>query len=289
LGQVDLGVQSLAFSTALIAFVDGFNPCSLWVLSLLLALVVNSGSRKRTLLVGLTFLVVTSAIYGLFIAGLFSIFSFVGYLGGVRILVALLALTFAVVNIKDYFWYKEGLSFTISDKHKPKIYRDIRGIMAGGRSGWALIAATSVMAAGIALVELPCTAGFPVLWTNVVSTQHVSTVTFAGLLGLYLLIYLLDELVVFSSVVVTLKASKLEEKQGRVLKLIGGTVMLTLAVVLLVDPSLMNNFASSLLVFGAAFTAALLVLLLHRVVLPRFGVFVGTETTNRGGRLERSE
>ena len=47
LGTIDLSKQSLFISTALIAFVDGFNPCSLWVLSMLLALTLHTGSRKK--------------------------------------------------------------------------------------------------------------------------------------------------------------------------------------------------------------------------------------------------
>jgi thiol-disulfide isomerase/thioredoxin len=277
IGAVNLGAHSLWFSTALIAFVDGFNPCSLWVLSILLALVVHSGSRKKILIVGLTFLLVTAAVYGLFIAGLFKVFTFVGFLGWIRVVVAVIALGFAAINIKDYFWFKEGVSLTVSDKHKPKIYQDIRGLMAPGRSSLALIGATVVLALGIALVELPCTAGFPVLWTNLLAAQQVDTLTFVLLLGLYMLIYLLDELIVFGTVVVTLKASKLEEKHGRVLKLVGGLVMLALAVVLLVNPDLMNSLTSSLLVFGAAFGLAGLVLLVHRSVLPRFGIYIGSE------------
>jgi hypothetical protein len=291
IGAVNLGAHSLGFSTALIAFVDGFNPCSLWVLSILLALVIHSGSRKKILIVGLTFLLVTAAVYGLFIAGLFKVFTFVGFLGWIRVVVAVIALGFAAINIKDYFWFKEGVSLTVSDKHKPKIYQDIRGLMAPGKSSLALIGATVALALGIALVELPCTAGFPVLWTNLLAAQQVDTLTFALLLGLYMLIYLLDELIVFGTVVVTLKASKLEEKHGRVLKLVGGLVMLALAVVLLVNPDLMNSLTSSMLVFGVAFGLAGLVLLVHRVVLPRFGIYIGSElrATQKKSRPRRKK
>jgi cytochrome c biogenesis protein CcdA/thiol-disulfide isomerase/thioredoxin len=291
IGTINLGAHSLWFSTALIAFVDGFNPCSLWVLSILLALVIHSGSRKKILIVGLTFLLVTAAVYGLFIVGLFKVFTFVGFLGWIRAVVAVIALGFAAINIKDYFWFKEGVSLTVADKHKPKIYQDIRGLMAPDKSSLALIGATLVLALGIALVELPCTAGFPVLWTNLLAAQQVDTLTFALLLGLYMLIYLLDELIVFGTVVVTLKASKLEEKHGRVLKLVGGLVMLALAVVLLVNPDLMNSLTSSMLVFGVAIGLAGLVLLVHRVVLPRFGIYIGSElrATQKKSRPRRKK
>jgi hypothetical protein len=102
------------------------------------------------------------------------------------------------------------------------------------------------MALGIALIELPCTAGFPVLWSNLVASHGVGALEFTLLLALYLVIYLLDELLVFGTAVLTLKASRLEEKHGRVLKLAGGMVMLALALVLLLDPDRMNTLGGSL-------------------------------------------
>ncbi len=287
IGSIDLNAQSLTVSTAIIAFVDGFNPCSLWVLSILLALAIYTGSRFKTLIVGLTFLIVTASLYGLFMVGLFSVFSYVSYLKWVQILVAAIALLFGLVNIKDYFWYKEGVSFTISDKHKPTIYSRMRNVITSGKSIWAMIGATVFMAGGISLVEMPCTAGFPVLWSNLIAAHNVSRLEFARLLGLYLLIYLIDELIVFFTVVITLKASRLEEKHGRVLKLIGGTVMVTLAFVMAIDPELMNNIGTSLLIFGAAFGFAFLVLLLHRRILPKFGVTFGSEFAKGSDRRNK--
>ena len=110
-----------------------------------------------------------------------------------------------------------------------------------------------------------------------------------------MLIYQIDELAIFLAAVFSLRASKLEEKHGRVLKLIGGTLMLTLAGVMLVNPNLMNSLSASLIVFGVAFALAGLILLVHRVVLPRFGIRIGSELrearagAGRGKRLEPSE
>ena len=276
-GDIDLNAQSLTLSTALIAFVDGVNPCSVWVLTMLLALTINMGSRKKIIIIGLIFLTVTAGIYALFIFGIFSVFSFVGYIGWIRVLVALLALFFGAINIKDYFWYKEGLSFTISDKSKPGIFKNMRRVMDVSENFWAMAGATVVLAAGVSLVEFSCTAGFPVIWTNLLIAHGATALTFALLLLLYLVIYQADELVIFSAAVVSMKASKLGEKHGRILKLIGGILMVTLAVVMLVNPGWMNTLGSSLVVFTAAMGVTLLVLLLHRMILPRFGINIGTE------------
>jgi hypothetical protein len=134
-----------------------------------------------------------------------------------------------------------------------------------------------VLALGITLVELPCTAGFPMVWTGIIATQGVPLAYFAALLALYLLVYLSIELVIFGSVVVSMKRSRFEEKHGRILKLVGGMIMLALAVTLVLAPDTMHSLGGTLAVFGGAIGAAGLILWLHRRVLPRFGIIIGSE------------
>ncbi|MDQ2069076.1 thioredoxin [Natronospira bacteriovora] len=277
LGTIDLMVQPLTVSTALIAFIDGFNPCSLWVLTILLALVIHSGSRRRILTVGLTFLGVTATIYGLFIMGVFGALTLLLTAAWVYWVVATLALVFAGVNIKDYFWFQRGVSFTIDEKHKPGIYRRFRGLIRDGRSTPALIAATAVMASGIAFIELPCTAGFPVIWSGIVASHGIDWLSFSFLLGLYLLVYLSIEMVVFLVALTTLRVDRFEERHGRILKLVGGIIMLALAGVLLLAPELMHDIRGAIAVFLIAFGAAALILFTHRYLLPKLGVHIGDE------------
>ncbi len=264
LGRVDLGMQPLMVTTLLIAFIDGLNPCSLWVLTLLLGLVIHSGSRGRVALVGITFLTTTALIYGAFIAGVFGVLNYVLYLTWVQWLVALFALTFGLVNIKDYFWFKTGPSFTIADSQKPGIYRGMRGLMDRRLTGPGLVFATMVMAAGIALVELPCTAGFPVVWSGIVAEREVTGIAFLLLLAVYLFVYLLIELVVFTVALLTLRMKRFEEGHGRVLKLVGGTVMIALALILILNPQLMNDITGTLVVFVGSILLATAVILVHR-------------------------
>ncbi len=269
-GMIDLSHQPLLVATLLIAFVDGFNPCSLWVLALLLGVVLNTRSRAKVLLVGFTFLIITATVYGLFIAGIFSVFSYVAYLDWIRVVVAILALGFAAVNIKDYFAYKQGISFTISDEHKPGIYARMRNVMQARGSIPATMAATAGLALGVTLVELPCTAGLPVLWSTLLTGAGVATMTttFVMLLAVYILVYLALELLIFGGVVVTMKIGRFEEREGRILKLIGGSVMLALAVAMLWLPHVLESIGGMLALFGAALGGSALVVLVHRFVHP---------------------
>ena len=275
-GDIDLGQQSLAISTLIIGFVDGFNPCSLWVISVLLALTLTSGSRTKVITVGLTYLVVTTLVYSLFILGVFTLFSYIGYLKWIQVIVALVAIGFGVINMKDYFWYKEGVSFTISDKHKPKLYKNMRDSVVTPRSLIGLISSTAVMAAGVSLIEFSCTAGFPVIWSNIMIANNVSGLYFALLLGLYMLIYLLDEIGVIAAASITMKAARVEEKHGRILKLISGTIMLALGIVMLIEPAIMNKLSSSLGVFVIALALAALIYIVHQRTLPRMGIYIGS-------------
>lgn len=277
LGEVNLADQSLFLSTLLIAFIDGFNPCSIWVLTMLLSITLHTGSRKKILIVGFVFISVTALIYALFIAGLFTVFSVISFMGWIRVAVALVAVFFGFINIKDYFWYKEGLSLTIDDKSKPGLYKRMRQVANAGDSLWGLIGGTIILAAGVSLIEFSCTAGFPVLWTNLLTSQNVTAATFIALLLVYMLVYQLDELGIFLVAVFTFKSNKVEEKHGRILKLIGGTLMVTLAGVILINPALMNNLGDSLVIFAIAFGAVFLILFVHRIVLPKLGIHIGTE------------
>ncbi len=280
LGDVTVSSDSLVFSTLVIGFVDGVNPCSLWVISVLLAIVVRTGSRGRVFAVGLTFLTVTAAMYAVYMAGIYSAMSVVGHLALIQLAVALVAGVFGVVSIKDYFAFKRGISFTISDSAKPGIYRRMRSA-AGQERLLPALAATIVLAVGVSLLETPCTAGFPVLWTGLLSAHGVSSGEAAGLFGLYMLPFLLDELLVFGVAVATMRAAKMQERHGRVLKLVAGTMMLALAVTVVVSPEAMSNPLIAMAVFGVAFAAAAVIhLVTQRVERDREGQ---TRTTSHSG------
>ncbi|MCC5986448.1 MAG: hypothetical protein JJT95_02125 [Pararhodobacter sp.] len=266
LGEVDPASASLMGLTVLIAFVDGFNPCSLWVLTLLLGMVIASGSRRRVAVVGVSFLLTTALIYGAFIAGLFSIMAWAFALPWVRWAVALFALGFGLVSIKDYFWYGRGISFSIPEGQKPGIYTRLRRLRQADLGMPALVGATVAMAAGIALVELPCTAGFPVLWSGILAERGIATgAGFWGLLSVYVLIYLGVELIIFAVAVTAMSLGRMGERHGRALKLIGGAVMVALAGAMALRPEMMEDFAASTQLFAAAMGLAALVLLIDRL------------------------
>jgi len=248
IGEVEGDAHSLVVFTGLIAFVDGLNPCSIWVLSCLLGMMLYSG-KKKVFLVGITFLIVTAVAYGLFIAGSLTIFHFISKLFWIRLAVAAFAIFFAAVSIKDFFWFKKGLSFTIPDKYKPKIYMKLRGLIKK-EDTLTTITATAAIAAGVAIIELPCTAGFPVIWSQMISERELATTTYASFLILYIIIYLSIELVIYLFAAFQMKRFKFGEIEGRILKFVGGSIMLGLGLVMIIDPTIMHSIRWTLAIFA---------------------------------------
>lgn len=251
MGAVDVGSGSMVGATALIAFVDGVNPCSLWVLSMLMALVVHSGSRRRVLAVGGVFLMITSALYGLYMLGAYSTLAVVGQRTWIRLAVALVAGVFGVLHVKEH-WTTKGPSVTIGAEHKPGMFASMRRLADLEQTLPATLGGTAVLAVGVSLLETPCTAGLPLLWTNLLAERDVPASGAAVLFLLYLLIFLVDELVIFGAAVLTMRAAKMQEHHGQLLQLIGGTLMLTLAVAMVATPAALESVAGTAIVFTVA-------------------------------------
>jgi cytochrome c biogenesis protein CcdA/glutaredoxin len=267
-GTVDVGGSSLVAATLLIGFVDGVNPCSLWVLSMLLALVLHSGSRTRIVIVGAVFLTVTSALYGFYMVGAYSALDYADDVSWIRFVVAVVAGTFGVLHLKEYVTHR-GLSLTIADERKPGLYRRMRGLARPERSLPAVLGGTVALAVGVSLAETPCTAGLPLLWTNMLSSRDVPASGAVALFVLYLLVFLLDELVIFGIAVVTLRSAKLQERHGRALQLASGMLMVALAVTMLFAPHLLESLSGTSIVFGIAALLVAAVLALDHLGLIR--------------------
>ncbi len=275
LGKVDLAGKSIWLSTLLIGIVDGVNPCSLWVLTILLAMIVRTESRKKTLIIGFVFLTVTSLIYALFITGVFTILSYISFMKWIQIGVAVVTLVMGLINFKDYFFFKQGVSLTIDEKHKPGIYERIRDVMNKSDNLWAMIGATVILGVGVSLVEFSCTAAFPVVWSNLVVSAGVSTPTFIALLVFYMVLYQIDELVIFLIAVFTMRSNRMKEEQGQILKLFSGTLMVVLSIVMIVNPAWMNRLGNTLLTFAIAIAVTGCIYLTMGWLLPKFGVYIG--------------
>jgi thiol-disulfide isomerase/thioredoxin len=256
-GKVDLSGYSLPFVTVVIASLDSFNPCAFFVLLSLLGILTYARSRKKMLLVGGVFLLFSGSIYFLFMAAWLNLFLVIEKVGFITSIAGIVSIMIGAVNIKDFFAFKRGVSLSIPDSAKPKLFDRMRRLVRS-TSMLSVLAGTAVLAVAANSYELLCTAGFPMVYTRILTLNNLSPASYYLYLGLYNLIYVIPMAVIVWAFAFTAGKRKLTEWQGRVLKLISGAMMFALGVVLLANPSLMNNIVAATAILVGTVGASLL-------------------------------
>ncbi|WP_280770861.1 hypothetical protein [Salipaludibacillus daqingensis] len=259
----DLSNYSLFFTTMLIGIVDGFNPCSLWALMFLISMIIRFKSRKLMFVVGGTYILTVSFIYGLFILGTFAVVIQIIDYFWVRFLLFSLAAFFASVNIRDALGKEnKKMTFSISTGHKKAFIQKVRDKLFSTERLSGFIIASILIGFFASMIELPCTAGFPIIWNGIVSSQSIAFQSYLGYLFIYLFMYVLVEITIVTVMVVTMRKAFIQEEAGRTLKFISGALMAFLAVVLLLGKTYMNDMT---IVLGGSIIIILLSFLIIKI------------------------
>jgi hypothetical protein len=251
LGEVDPQRFSLPLLTVAIAGLDAFNPCAFFVLLFLLSLMAHQKSRGRMLVIGGIFVLFSGLMYFAFMAAWLSLFQVLGNLVWVTVAAGALAVFVGVVNVKDFFAFKRGLTLSIPESRKPDIYRRARAIIDADNLP-AMVAATVFLAIAANFYELLCTAGFPLVYTRLLTLSELPPAGYYLYLALYNLVYVVPLVLIVLAFVRTMGARKLTERDGRLLKLLSGSMMLELGVLLLVSPEWLNNLFVAFGLLGLA-------------------------------------
>jgi hypothetical protein len=264
-GTVDATALSLPVLTLVLAGMDAFNPCAFFVLLFLLSLLVHAKSRTRMLIVGGTFVLFSGLVYFVFMAAWLNVFLIAGELRVITVAAGLVALTVAALNIKDYFWFKEGPSLSIPDAAKPGLFKRMREVVTTG-SLVPMLASTVLLAIVANSYELLCTAGFPMVYTRALTLAQLEPWQYYAWLAAYNVIYVLPLLAIVIVFTRTMGARKLSESEGRILKLVSGFMMLGFGLMLLLAPGLLNNPFASILVLAVPVAASVLI---AKIAAPR--------------------
>lgn len=234
-GTISVDRLGLPVFTFAIGLIDGFNPCAMWVLLMLLAVLVNLRDRQRLLLIAGTFVLVSGAVYFAFMAAWLNLFFFIGLTRPIQVIIGLIALLIGIVHIKDFFAFKKGVSLSIPDSAKPSVYARIRRVIHAENRLAAFIAVT-VLAFLVNLVELLCTAGLPAIYTQILANKHLSGAGYYAYLLLYNIAYIFDDSIMVGIAVITLSSRKMQQVEGRWLKFFSGAVILLLGILMILFP-----------------------------------------------------
>lgn len=240
---------SFPIFTFILALLDGFNPCAFAVLAVLLSLLIYSKSKGKMALIGIIFIITSGLMYFLFITILLTLRAeLLGeYKDIMRIIVGMIALVAGAINLKDFFWFKKGISLTISNTQMGKLTQKMKGVVNRVKEAdtagkmFIAITATIILAALVNVVELGCTLILPVEFIEVMITNFGTQLTSLHVVytAFYSAVYVIPLFVILASFLYSFKSERVTETQGRVLKLISGLIMVGLGLILILKPELL--------------------------------------------------
>jgi hypothetical protein len=161
-----------------------------------------------------------------------NLFLVIGLSRASQLIIAAIAIVAGLINLKDFLALNIGVSLSIPEKAKPGIYSRMRAILHAESLKAAIVGAI-ILAILVQIVEFLCTSGFPALFTRILTLRELEPSAYYGYLLLYIAAYMLDDIIILTIGVVMLSRHRLQEREGRVLKLVSGLVMIGLGVYLI--------------------------------------------------------
>jgi hypothetical protein len=256
-GAVNLSRLSLPVFTIVLGGLDSFNPCAFFILFILLSLLVSLGSRWKILLVGGIFIFFSGLFYFLFMLTILTVFQLIQMII-LSIIAGIITVILGTLNIKDFFFFKQGLSTSIPEEKRKKIFKKMRDLI---RSNYliGILGGTIFLAVTVNLYELVCTLGFPLVYTSRLVAEHLPTVEYFLYVLIYNIIYIIPLLVIVLVFAFTLGTMKLSEWRGRQLKLFSGGMLLSMGIVLIGNYMLLENLLTPIVLMTANIAATLLI------------------------------
>lgn len=241
--KVETKNLALPIVAILIGFIDGFNPCAMWVLLFLISMLIGMKDKKRMWSLGLAFLITSALVYLLIMIAWLNVASLLTSVNWVRLLIGLVALIGALINLCGYFKNRDTEGCTVvDDKKRNKIFSQIKRFTSEKNFFLALIGVI-LLAISVNIVELACSAGLPVMFIEILSVNNLTIIEEIIYIGLYMIFFLMDDLIIFFIAMTTMQLTGFSTKYGKLSKLIGGVLLLIIGVLLIFKPEwLMFNF-----------------------------------------------
>lgn len=245
LGKINAKKVSLPILAVVLGFVDGFNPCAMWILIFLITMLFNMKDRKKMWILGLTFILTSGIVYLMFMLAWLNLATFISKIAFIRLLIAVIALVVGLINVYKYIdslKKKDEGCDVVDKKDRKKIMEKIISITHEKKFIIALLG-IMVLAASVNIIELMCSIGIPLLFTQILAMNNLSTFNYMIYMFIYIFFFLIDDIVIFVISMVTLKVTGLSTKYTKYSHLVGGIIMLIIGLLLIIKPELlMFNF-----------------------------------------------
>ena len=238
-GSVNLKNLSMTTVAVIIGLVDGFNPCAMWVLLFLISILIGMKDRKRMWILGLTFLLTSALVYMLIMFSWLNIVVRVSTSIIIRTIIGIVSIIGGIINIRAYLKSQDSGCTVVDDKKRKKIFNKIKKFTSE-KSFILALGGVIALAVSVNIVELACSAGLPLIFTQLLAVNNVSPISGFYYTLLYVFFFLIDDLVIFFIAMFTMNVTGISTKYNKYSHLIGGLLMLIIGILLIFNYKLLT-------------------------------------------------
>ena len=242
IGTVSTKDLTLPLIAIIMGFIDGVNPCAMWVLLFLISMLIGMHDRKKMFILGGAFLLTSALIYFFIMLAWLNIAVLVTKITIIRLVIAIIALLGGLYNLYSVYKTKENGCNVTTKKDRKKILERIKKFTSE-KSLMLSVIGVIALAISVNLIELACSAGLPVMFTQILAINNLTKVEYLCYIILYIVFFLIDDFIIFLLAITSMKASGISAKYGKVSKIIGAIFLIIIGVLLIIRPEwLMLNF-----------------------------------------------
>lgn len=237
IGTINVKQYSLTAMAMILGFVDGFNPCAMWVLVMFLTLLLQAGSRKRMFQLAGLFILAETIMYYAIMTVWITAWDFIGLDRIVTPLVGLVAVGAGAFFLYEYKRYR-GACKVIKPDQKIKIKNRMQKLV---NSPLTLVGIIGILglAFSVNIIEFACSIGIPQAFTKILDLNNLDGLARQGYILIYILFYMVDDFIIFAGALYAFSRLDLASRYSQLSNLIGGILMLILGLILILVPKIL--------------------------------------------------
>lgn len=234
-GNLNLKNVSLGTAALVLGLIDGFNPCAMWVLLFLISMLIGMKNKKRMWIIGLTFLGSSAFVYMLMMLSWLNIVVAISTSILVRNIIALIAVGGGILNFYNFFKHQDSGCSVVDEKKRKSVFERIKKFTKEKSLVLALIG-TIALAFSVNIIELACSAGLPMVYTQLLAINDIKGLSAFLYVLLYIVFFLLDDMIIFFAAMKTMEVTGMSTKYSKYSHLIGGILMVVIGLLLIFKP-----------------------------------------------------
>lgn len=235
MNHIQIQSLSLPVLSIVLGAIDGFNPCAMWVLIMLLSFLIGIHDRKKLIVLGCLFLFASAFVYFLFLVAWLKFMLFVSYIPVIKISIGIFAFVVGCYYLKEFWANKEGVCKVTNSQQKKFISEKLAYFVTQKQFFFAVVAVI-VLAFLVNSIELVCSAGIPAIYTQILALNHLSSIQYYFYILVYIFFFMLDDIIVFLIAIISLNLMNITSKYCRYSHLIGGFVLVAIGILLVFKP-----------------------------------------------------